>query len=90
MFVQAWRNRISPNLYKVFSDLLGTKKLIASMDRLGIMRPTKNIRFPKKDKKGNPIEGEFEVCDKPEWLTQSQWYCKQPSHPTGGKLLTHI
>eukprot|EP01126_Amoeba_proteus_P040742 TRINITY_DN4362_c0_g1_i5.p1 TRINITY_DN4362_c0_g1~~TRINITY_DN4362_c0_g1_i5.p1 ORF type:complete len:199 (-),score=45.71 TRINITY_DN4362_c0_g1_i5:613-1209(-) len=38
--VQAWKNRLNPLIYNIFSEILGTKKLWVSVDRYGIMRPT--------------------------------------------------
>jgi len=38
---QAWLNRENPNIYQVFSDVMKSKRLWVSVDRYGIMRPTK-------------------------------------------------
>jgi len=62
----AWKNRQNPNLYKVFSSLLGTEFVVSSVDRYGMMRPTKNIPF----KKGKKIKKK----DMPTWLTQDKWF----------------
>ncbi|KAL6041506.1 Phytanoyl-CoA dioxygenase [Balamuthia mandrillaris] len=85
--VMAWTNRQNANLYKAFSLVLGTKKLMVSMDRYGMMRPTKNIPFPSRqeegtEEKGKKKEEEKEEADKegglrredrPEWKTRSAW-----------------
>jgi len=39
----AWKNRQNPLIYKVFSTLMGRKNLWSSVDRHGMMRPTKNV-----------------------------------------------
>jgi len=37
--IQAWKNRQNTKVYQIFSEILGTEKLWASLDRYGIMRP---------------------------------------------------
>eukprot|EP00027_Filamoeba_sp_ATCC50430_P014829 CAMPEP_0168567166 /NCGR_PEP_ID=MMETSP0413-20121227/14848_1 /TAXON_ID=136452 /ORGANISM="Filamoeba nolandi, Strain NC-AS-23-1" /LENGTH=413 /DNA_ID=CAMNT_0008599315 /DNA_START=169 /DNA_END=1407 /DNA_ORIENTATION=+ len=75
---QGWKNRENENIYNIFSLLLGRKDLWVSIDRYGIMRPTKNV--PKG--KIAPVEcrtnvnvnnEEVEVEDKPEWRTNRAW-----------------
>eukprot|EP01127_Copromyxa_protea_P005205 TRINITY_DN150_c1_g1_i3.p1 TRINITY_DN150_c1_g1~~TRINITY_DN150_c1_g1_i3.p1 ORF type:complete len:344 (-),score=46.68 TRINITY_DN150_c1_g1_i3:72-1103(-) len=44
-----WRNRQNPNIYKIFSTIYGTPKLWVSLDRWGLMRPTKNVPIGKLD-----------------------------------------
>jgi len=57
-----WRNRQNPIIYKVFTNIFGNKELWVTIDRYGIMRPTKNIKLKNGD-----------VVDKPEWITKSNW-----------------
>ena len=38
---QAWRNRENKQIYSVFANLLDTHKLWVSVDRYGVMRPTR-------------------------------------------------
>ena len=63
----AWSNRLSDNMYKAYATLLGTEKVVVSLDRYGIMRPTKDIAFPNE-------EGEPTIEDRPKWRTQDKWY----------------
>lgn len=78
---QAWKNRMGENLYKVFSTLMNHKELWVSVDRYGIMRPTKNIpmgRLPECELRtsvalSDELKGTVDVVDKPEWKTISNW-----------------
>eukprot|EP01080_Neovahlkampfia_damariscottae_P012488 gene12488-6236_t len=58
---QAFLNRLNPNVYESFSNILGTKDLWTSIDRYGIMRPTKNVK----------INGEIKDMEK--WKTTQKW-----------------
>mmetsp|Transcript_20488 Transcript_20488/g.78550 ORF Transcript_20488/g.78550 Transcript_20488/m.78550 type:complete len:390 (-) Transcript_20488:121-1290(-) len=58
----AWENRQAPGIHKAFATVLGTEDLIASCDRMGIMRPT-FVRKPD----GTPEE-------KPRWRTKESWW----------------
>eukprot|EP01087_Luapelamoeba_hula_P024522 TRINITY_DN9360_c0_g1_i1.p1 TRINITY_DN9360_c0_g1~~TRINITY_DN9360_c0_g1_i1.p1 ORF type:complete len:446 (+),score=103.34 TRINITY_DN9360_c0_g1_i1:16-1353(+) len=58
----AWKNRANPNLHKVFATLIGTPELLSSVDRYGIMRPTKDVLI-----NGTKL-------DKPGWRTQEKWF----------------
>mmetsp|Transcript_10898 Transcript_10898/g.16254 ORF Transcript_10898/g.16254 Transcript_10898/m.16254 type:complete len:397 (+) Transcript_10898:40-1230(+) len=57
---QAWKNRQNPKIYEVFANLLETRKLWVSLDRYGIMRPTKIKKDGKLEEKG-------------EWQTKKDW-----------------
>lgn len=65
---QAWRNRENPKMHQVFANLLGTRRLWVSVDRYGIMRPTR-VRT---------AEGEVVRED---WLTKKDWcvFCRPRS-----------
>jgi len=39
----AWKNRQNPLIYEAFSNILKSEKLWVSIDRYGIMRPTKIV-----------------------------------------------
>lgn len=76
---QAWTNRQHPRVHQVYANLFGTEKLISSVDRYGIMRPTKNVKMMKKrksvDAEGNEVEVVEEVVkDRPNWQTTEQWF----------------
>jgi len=57
------QNRQNPNVYNAFKAVLNTDKLWVDHDRLGIMRPTKNVIFRDKP----------EPCEMPEWRTINNW-----------------
>ena len=40
---QAFLNRQNPIMYKVFENIMHKKNLWVSIDRYGVMRPTKNV-----------------------------------------------
>jgi hypothetical protein len=61
MTPQICDNRQNVNIHRVFSKLFGTDELIVSLDRIGMMRPTKDI--PYKDGKR----------DKPDWKSITGW-----------------
>jgi len=56
---QAWRNRQNPNIYRAFSKIMGREELWVSMDRYGMMRPTKDIPVGKLE----PVEVRNQVKD---------------------------
>jgi len=64
----SWENRQSPNIYKLFTIILGRNDLWVKFDRYGHMRPTKQIPL----KKARPYDPPAFI-DKPEWLTGEQW-----------------
>ena len=65
----AWRNRLSDNMYTVYSNLLQTEKVVVSLDRYGVMRPTQGISFSNPEEKGEePI-----IQDRPNWRTKENW-----------------
>ena len=65
----AWRNRLSDNMYAVYSHLLQTEKVVVALDRYGIMRPTQGIAFPNpKGEDKAPI-----IQDRPNWRTKENW-----------------
>eukprot|EP00463_Aulacantha_scolymantha_P003744 TRINITY_DN463_c0_g1_i1.p1 TRINITY_DN463_c0_g1~~TRINITY_DN463_c0_g1_i1.p1 ORF type:complete len:233 (+),score=28.78 TRINITY_DN463_c0_g1_i1:113-811(+) len=55
-------NRQNRNLHKAFSIILGTKKIYVDHDRLGVMRPTKDIDF-----------GDGILKNMDSWRTISDW-----------------
>jgi len=57
------KHRQNPNVYKGYSIVLNSDKLWVDHDRLGALRPTKNIIF---DESSPPV-------DKPEWRTIDKW-----------------
>jgi hypothetical protein len=57
----AWKNRQHPKIYEVFANVIGRKDLWVSVDRYGVMRPTKE-----KKESG-------ELVDRPEWRTMENW-----------------
>lgn len=63
---QAWANRTHPDVYDIFRQLLNTAKLWGSIDRYGIMRPTK--RRPPVERQ----EDQQENVDE-NWATKSEW-----------------
>jgi len=75
---QAWRNRQNPNLVKVFTKIMGKEQLWVSIDRFGLMRPTKNVPVGNLD----PVEIRNNVKDNDknlplqdfdEWKTVPLW-----------------
>lgn len=62
---QAWRNRENKQIYSVFANLLDTHKLWVSVDRYGVMRPTRY-------RKTTPVSFS-DVVHKPEWRTKEDW-----------------
>jgi hypothetical protein len=40
---QVLRNRINPKVYQTFSLILGVQDLLVNHDRLGFLRPTKDV-----------------------------------------------
>jgi len=67
------RNRQNPQVYKAFSIVLKSDKLWVDHDRLGALRPTKNIVF---DATSPPV-------DKPEWRTIDKWLHLDSNPQTG-------
>jgi len=59
----ACENRQNPDVYNVFRNILGHDHLWVSIDRFGVLRPTKNIKFP----------GNEQPVDKLEWKTVDPW-----------------
>jgi len=77
---QAFLNRQNETFYKVCSKILGKKNLWISIDRYGIMRPTKNISVGKfSSEKTDRISGvdvensQLPTKDFLHWKTKSQW-----------------
>jgi hypothetical protein len=58
---QSMKNRFNKNIHSLFATLHGTEDLWVSIDRYGVMRPTKDVL----------INGE--KMDKPTWRTQEKW-----------------
>eukprot|EP01114_Cavostelium_apophysatum_P013466 TRINITY_DN3269_c0_g1_i1.p1 TRINITY_DN3269_c0_g1~~TRINITY_DN3269_c0_g1_i1.p1 ORF type:complete len:308 (+),score=55.69 TRINITY_DN3269_c0_g1_i1:521-1444(+) len=58
---RAFDNRTNPNMYRVFSTIFKEQKLLCSIDKWGVMRGTKNLKFP-----GHEHEGVTEI-DRPDW-----------------------
>src|SRR5690606_20491186 len=65
MSKQACENRQNPKIHQVFKILFGTEKLLVAIDRVGMMRPTRNVKWK--------VNGKEVLVDKPEWKTASQW-----------------
>jgi ectoine hydroxylase-related dioxygenase (phytanoyl-CoA dioxygenase family) len=61
----AWKNRENSNVFEVFKQCMGTKRLWMSVDRYGIMRPT---RFCLKD-----VCQEDDIITKDEFKTKENW-----------------
>lgn len=59
---QLIKNRMNPNLYEAYKIVLKSNKLLVDHDRVGVMRPTKNVKFPNGEEK-----------DVPEWKTIERW-----------------
>lgn len=57
-----WETRQLPRLHQAFSIILQSEDLLVSNDRVGLMRPTKNIAFP---------DGTLQ--QRPNWGTAPQW-----------------
>lgn len=57
---QAWRNRENPKVHQVFANLMGTRRLWVSVDRYGIMRPTR-------------VKTEEGEIVREDWLTKKNW-----------------
>ena len=56
-------------MYTVYSNLLQTEKVVVSLDRYGVMRPTQGISFSNPEEKGEePI-----IQDRPNWRTKENW-----------------
>jgi len=75
---QACANRENPDVYKFFCDLFGEKELYVSIDRIGMMRPTRGVKFPDKE----------QPEDKPEWKSVSDWL-HWDMNPWTGKTSTY-
>eukprot|EP01121_Diplochlamys_sp_Union-15-3_P006178 TRINITY_DN16687_c0_g1_i1.p1 TRINITY_DN16687_c0_g1~~TRINITY_DN16687_c0_g1_i1.p1 ORF type:complete len:356 (-),score=52.97 TRINITY_DN16687_c0_g1_i1:62-1129(-) len=80
--IRAWENRQNPNIYNVFANLFKDKKLWVSIDRYGIMRPTKLLSTSKVDNiddKTNTSEKfqskltSNDYIIKDEWKTKPNW-----------------
>jgi len=63
MFPQCLQNRQNERVYRAFRALYGKDELTVSMDRIGMMRPTVNVKA---------IENE-PPRDMPPWKTISEW-----------------
>jgi len=53
-------NRQNPDVYEVFKNIYADEKLWVSIDRFGVLRPTKNIQLPESE----------EIIDRPEWKSR--------------------
>lgn len=56
--MQAWKNRLHPNVIQTFENIYGTSDLVTSVDNWGIFRGTRNLQ----------IDGES--VSRPEWSTE--------------------
>eukprot|EP01113_Clastostelium_recurvatum_P020196 TRINITY_DN2399_c0_g1_i3.p1 TRINITY_DN2399_c0_g1~~TRINITY_DN2399_c0_g1_i3.p1 ORF type:complete len:457 (+),score=84.76 TRINITY_DN2399_c0_g1_i3:94-1464(+) len=63
LYPQCVRNRQSPRVYDAFRSVFGKEDLIMSCERIGMMRPTRNVRVKQNE----------EPRDVPEWKTLSEW-----------------
>jgi len=74
---QAFLNRQNPNFYNLCKTLIGTENLWASLDRYGIMRPTRGVATGKFTNpvvlRGVAVDPALPTRDYPEWKTVSQW-----------------
>jgi len=69
-FGESWKIRQHPKIYQIFSLGLWSDKLICSIDRIGVMRPTKGILLPngkKVDKKHWETDANFFHWDQNPW-----------------------
>jgi len=64
----SWEIRQNPRVYQPFADVMGIKELWASVDRYGVMRPTRNVPTEKIEE-GKEIIRE----DRLDWKTVSNW-----------------
>jgi hypothetical protein len=58
--------RQHPNLHKVFTSIFGQEELWVDHDRMGVLRPTKNIPIKQVDGSTSPI-------DRSDWKTITGW-----------------
>jgi len=59
----AFENRQNENLYRVFAHLLGQKQLLVSLDRFGVIRPTKQVL----------LKDGITRQDFPQYVTREKW-----------------
>jgi len=60
-YQQSWNNRMNPNIYELFSRILGPT-IWVDPDRYGVMRPTKNI-----------VLKDGSMVDRMDWITEHNW-----------------
>jgi len=75
---KAFHNRQNPIMYEVFKNIMGHKELWSSIDRYGIMRPTKNVPSGKLQPIAPRTEatdpsGTLISSDREEWKTTVLW-----------------
>jgi len=74
---QSWQNRVNPELYDVFKNIIGRSDLWVSVDNWGLLRPTKNIPTKKMEHEDYrttvEVDNTIPVVDKPEWESRSRW-----------------
>eukprot|EP01117_Protostelium_nocturnum_P008659 TRINITY_DN3109_c0_g1_i5.p1 TRINITY_DN3109_c0_g1~~TRINITY_DN3109_c0_g1_i5.p1 ORF type:complete len:324 (-),score=118.90 TRINITY_DN3109_c0_g1_i5:56-934(-) len=81
----AWKNRQNVNLYKVYSTLMKNEKLWVSVDRWGVMRPTKGISYPIKEKTGEKKEEKKEDEEEKENKEEKEEKTEEEEKKTEGE-----
>jgi len=61
----AWKNRESPIIYEAFKNIMGTKNLWMSIDRYGVMRPTR-FCIKEQDQDNEIVKEEYKT--KENWI----------------------
>jgi len=84
---QICNNRQNPKIHRVFQILHGTEKLWVSIDRISLMRPTKNILSNDSTDQTEKKE-ENQSRDKPEWKTIENWL-HWDMNPVTGRTSTY-
>jgi len=89
-------NRFKPEIHSAFAQVFGTEKLWVSIGRLSMMRPTRGVpmkRICSKEQTesisdADCKQAEFELVDKPEWRTVSNWL-HWDQNPWTGRTTTY-
>jgi len=73
----AWENRVNPDLYEVFRNIMGMDDLWVSVDNWGLMRPTRRVPSeslpPTLLRVSVEVPEDVPVEDKPDWGSQPRW-----------------
>jgi len=75
---QAFKNRQNEIMYNIFKNIMGHEHLWASIDRYGIMRPTRKIpqgQLPDSQFRTDAVDpsGTLECIDRLDWETNKLW-----------------